>query len=226
VIRKQLAKTIKIAFDKVIAQDSVVIDIGCGDKPYYPWVADRVKAYIGVDLRAAYPVDVVAGGERLPFAGQCAEAVIASQVLEHVPEPDKVLQEMRRLLKDEGHIIVSVPCVYAYHPTPGDYWRWTPEGFQTLLERQDFTVEKIWPNGGLLTAASVLLLVPLNVIANKLARRWFLKPLAWFLWGAIAIQNLLVYQLEKTSGYLTEPGRPNSLPANILVLARYRRGEH
>jgi SAM-dependent methyltransferase len=224
VIRKQLAKTIKLAFDSVVNRESVVIDIGCGDKPYYPWVAERVKAYIGVDLRAVHPVDVVALGERLPFVDQCADAVIASQVLEHVPEPDRVLQEMRRLLKDRGHIIVSVPCVYAYHPTPGDYWRWTPEGFQTLLERHGFTVEKIWPNGGLLAASAVLLLVPLNVVANRLARRWYLKPLAWLLWGVIAVQNLLVYLLEKTGGFLTEPGRPNSLPANILALASCRKG--
>jgi SAM-dependent methyltransferase len=224
-MRKELARTIKLAFDQVITPGAVVIDIGCGDKPYYPWVAGRIKAYLGVDLRAEHPVDVVALGEQLPFVDHCAQVVVASQVLEHVPEPDKVLLEMRRLLEAGGHVLISVPCVYAYHPTPGDYWRWTPEGFQKLLERQGFAVVKIWPNGGLLAASSVLLLVPLNIVANKLARRWFLKPLAWVLWGATAALNLLVATLEKMGGFLTEPGRPNSLPANILALANSRRGE-
>ncbi len=221
-IRKSLAVTISQAFDLGVTEKTVLIDIGCGQKPFYPLVAGRLKTYIGVDLARRFPVDVVSFGEHLPLCSACADVIVSFQVLEHMQDPPAVLREMFRVLHRDGNVILSVPCIYVYHPTPGDYWRWTPAGFQLLLEQHGFEILEMWANGGLITAISVPMLIQVGSLAGKLSRRKVLRPLASLLRGSILISNWLIHLVEQMFPRFSDLKTYNSLPANILVLARKR----
>ncbi len=76
------------------------------------------------------------------------DVVICEQVLEHVPEPDAAVRTLRRLARPGGHILVSTPFLIRIHGAPDDYWRFTPLGLKTLLERQGLEVEVVesWGN--------------------------------------------------------------------------------
>ena len=80
------------------------------------------------------------------------DLVICEQVLEHVPDPCAAVDEPARALRPGGRVIVSTPFLIKVHEFPSygmlDYWRFTPRGLRTLLERGGLEVERVgsWGN--------------------------------------------------------------------------------
>jgi SAM-dependent methyltransferase len=76
------------------------------------------------------------------------DVVVCEQVLEHVPDPCAAIRNLRRLTRPGGHILVSTPFLIRLHGSPDDYWRFTPLGLRTLLEREGLVVDtvKSWGN--------------------------------------------------------------------------------
>ena len=68
---------------------------------------------------------------------------ICTQVLEHVDNPNAALEEIFRILKPEGHLIISVPHVWFYHPHPADYWSFTQQGLLHIVKSSGFEPKKI-----------------------------------------------------------------------------------
>jgi SAM-dependent methyltransferase len=132
-------------------QGGMLLDIGCGDKPY-AYLFPQIARYVGIDLPPPAGVsrhaDVWASGLHLPFATQSFQTVLCAQVLEHVPRPEWLLAEAFRVLKDEGRIILTAPQTWGLHEEPQDYYRFTRYGLQYLLESCGFVVESIQARGG------------------------------------------------------------------------------
>ena len=87
------------------------------------------------------------------IAGKKWDAVIISEVLEHVLEPLFVLRSARRILRGDGIVVVTVPFMYRIHEygnldpetvEPGllDYWRITPSGMKHFMKLSTF--KKYW----------------------------------------------------------------------------------
>jgi SAM-dependent methyltransferase len=80
------------------------------------------------------------------------DVVICEQVLEHVPDPFAAASNLRELCAPGGRVIVSTPFLIRIHELPmfdmGDYWRFTPRGLRTLLERGGLQVDEVgaWGN--------------------------------------------------------------------------------
>jgi SAM-dependent methyltransferase len=88
-----------------------------------------------------------------PLAGQGPfDVVICEQVIEHVVDPSAAAANLRGLCAPGGHVIVSTPFLVRIHELPeyglNDYWRFTPRGLRTLLERAGLQVESVqsWGN--------------------------------------------------------------------------------
>jgi len=60
--------------------------------------------------------------------------VIAMNTFEHVPRFWRGFDEIHRVLRPDGVLLVSVPFYFYIHNYPSDYWRFTPEAFDVLLE--------------------------------------------------------------------------------------------
>ena len=71
----------------------------------------------------------------LPFGDRSFETVFSSQVLEHVPEPWRMVEDMARVLKPGGHLILTAPHIWGLHEVPHDYFRFTSYGLQHLARR-------------------------------------------------------------------------------------------
>jgi SAM-dependent methyltransferase len=81
------------------------------------------------------------------------DVVICEQVLEHVPDPFLAASNLRELCVPGGHVIVSTPFLIRVHELQllydmRDYWRFTPRGLRTLLERGGLEVDEVrsWGN--------------------------------------------------------------------------------
>ena len=126
-----------------------VLDAGAGRGVYRELLQDQADDYIGMDITSTKATNVVGDAQRLPFADASFDTVFCSQVLEHVPEPWLVLAEFRRVLKDEGRLILTVPHISWLHNEPYDYYRYTSHGLTYLLTRGGLVVSDIMPVGGL-----------------------------------------------------------------------------
>ncbi|MEV5610522.1 methyltransferase domain-containing protein [Streptomyces sp. NPDC052225] len=106
---------------------ATVLDVGCGDGSAAA-VATRLLPghhLIGVDWsqdalrRAASRVPHVVRGELtdhgLPFRDGAADAVLLSEVIEHLVDPDAALDEIRRVLRPGGHLMLSTPNLAAWY---------------------------------------------------------------------------------------------------------------
>jgi SAM-dependent methyltransferase len=112
-----------------------LLDVGCGNQPYRDVFASRVQAHIGIDPDARHSQpDAVATILELPFAPAMFDTVLATQVIEHVTQPDRMLQEMSRVLKPGGYMILTAPQYWRLHEIPHDYYRFTPYGLRHLVE--------------------------------------------------------------------------------------------
>jgi len=125
-----------------------LLDIGCGRKPYAPWLSEAVE-YIGVDVHAQPGGPDVCGlAWQLPFADASMDAALCTQVLEHVPVPATVLNEAARMLRPGGFLVVSVPQAWRLHEEPYDFFRFTRYGLAHLLAEAGLEVVSISAQGG------------------------------------------------------------------------------
>lgn len=78
-----------------------------------------------------YPeVDV----QKMPYKNETFDYVIADQVFEHVRNPWMAIEEIRRVLKPSGWVILCTCLMMHVHMFPDDYWRFTTEGLKVLTE--------------------------------------------------------------------------------------------
>jgi len=99
-------------------------------RPYFPGMK-----YIGADVAQGTGVDVVLNLHHIDLPSESVGTAISCDTLEHVEYPRKALSELYRILKPEGVLIISSVMLYHIHAAPNDYWRFTPEGFKSLLSQ-------------------------------------------------------------------------------------------
>lgn len=149
-----------------------VLDVGCGDKPYrtlFPGAAHYVgiehpAAVVHQDERAGRTfrhlvgiIDAFSDAAEIPFRDASFDACLCTEVLEHVPDPDRVLREIQRVLRPGGVLLVTVPFVGELHETPFDFRRFTSFGLRQSLERAGFAIERLRSRGNFpVTAAQVV----------------------------------------------------------------------
>lgn len=127
-----------------------LFDIGCGNKPYEIYTENFVTQYIGSDViqSSLHKVDIICEATNILTESNAYDTVLSTQVMEHVGHPDKMLQEANRILKDNGHLIISIPFCWELHEEPYDFFRYSKYGLKEMFERNGFEVVYIKANGG------------------------------------------------------------------------------
>jgi len=116
-----------------------ILDVGCGSKPYQKFF--DASEYIGLDIEGRNPqADLHYNGKIFPFDSGEFDAVLTSQVLEHVFNPNEFLSEVNRVLRDDGVLLLTVPFVWDEHEQPFDYARYSSFGLRHLLDCHGFEV--------------------------------------------------------------------------------------
>jgi SAM-dependent methyltransferase len=143
-----------------------LLDVGGKGKPYACFFAGRVANHFVLDVAPALSVDVVGDARIMPFSDASMDVVLITQVLEHIPDPIAVIDEIRRVLKPGGTLLLSVPSIFPQHGSPGDYWRYMPQGLEWIL--RDFHSVTVKGEAG--TVPSIFLVV--NVYLQLITGPW------------------------------------------------------
>jgi len=136
-----------------------IVDVGCGAQPYRSLVSIGAT-YIGIDSVASkdhfgyeVPDTRYFSGDDWPVADESVDFVLCTEVLEHVPDPQRFLDEAFRCLVPGGAILLTVPFAARWHFIPHDYWRFTPSGLDRLLGEAGFVNTRVYARGNAFTVA-------------------------------------------------------------------------
>ncbi|MCF7799366.1 class I SAM-dependent methyltransferase [Candidatus Woesearchaeota archaeon] len=92
------------------------------------------KEYIGTDMRKGPGVDKILNLHKLDLPKNSVGSAIVMDTLEHVEYPGKAMEEVYRVLKPGGTVIISSVMNFPIHGYPYDYYRFTPEAFRSILK--------------------------------------------------------------------------------------------
>ncbi|MBI5710201.1 MAG: methyltransferase domain-containing protein [Candidatus Eisenbacteria bacterium] len=145
----------------------VLLDVGCGSRPFARLFEGRVERYLGTDLAASRFLagtqpDAYARAEQLPFRDGSVDTVLGLSMLTYLPEPLRMLEEARRVLRPGGVLLLEFTQMAPLHDEPHDYFRFTRYGAAWLLERAGFEPVEFLPIGGLWARVGLSTIAALN----------------------------------------------------------------
>ncbi|MBL7057747.1 methyltransferase domain-containing protein [Patescibacteria group bacterium] len=140
----------------------IILDVGCGNRPYKN-LFKNYKKYIGIDIDGGGHSDVAKSadeyfdGERIPFNNESFDVVICTQVLEHAVNPEILLDECYRVLREDGKIFLTMPFIWNEHEVPYDFRRYTRYGHKKIFDQAGFKIEEIASTCGVFGVCGQLL---------------------------------------------------------------------
>lgn len=143
-----------------LVSGAVVLDVEAAEAPYRElfehceYLTTEWGGYVSGQIRQA---DFVASADALPLADATADAVLLTQVLDRVPDPEAVLDEAARVLRCNGGVFVTVPFTRALERGQSDLWRFTPSSLERLMAKSGFAAVEVKPLCDCFTTAAQLL---------------------------------------------------------------------
>ena len=177
-----------------------LLDVGAGMSPYRPFFKKYIDEYIRMDAyeyQGEKP-DVVGRVEDIPLKNNSVDTVLCTQVLEHIQDPQKGVDEIYRVLKPNGICILTTHMANPLHGLPHDYFRFTRICFEKVLFKK-FKKVTVKENGGALLSIfqfinwglsemlPKFLALPFIVLINTL-----IKPLDRIMFNPMFTTNYIV----------------------------------
>jgi len=182
-----------------------VLDLGSGEQPFAPVVKASTAQYFGIDVTVSddKKPDVCGDSLSLPFKDCAFDAILCTQVLEHVRGPFVLFQEVVRVLKDNGFLIMTAPQAWPLHEEPYDFFRYTKYGLAELAESNGLKVIKLEERGGGIAAIGQLTAAVLyDTLGNRRITRVPMKIALAPMLSLCRVLDKIFYYPKFTLGYL------------------------
>lgn len=197
---------------------AVLYDLGAGESPYKEFFLQYADKYIAVDWAGSYhntKADIAADlNKPMPIEAEVADTVVSLSVLEHLCEPQIMLNEAFRIHKPGGAIVLQVPWQWWIHEAPYDFFRYTPFGLKYLFEKAGFAEVVVEPQSGFFT----MWILKANYFSQRFIRgprtlRWAIRAILLPFWYLGQKAAPLLDKLDRnwaleTSGYYVTAKKP------------------
>lgn len=127
-------KLTRVTLDRFIERHATparTLDIGAQNGPYGALFPNRVA----LDITPGAGVRVLGDAQQLGIRDASFDVVLCTEVLEHLPEPQRAIDEMFRVLRPGGTLLLTTRFLFPIHDAPHDYFRYTKYGLRHLLRR-------------------------------------------------------------------------------------------
>lgn len=131
----------------------LLLDAGAGECVYKPLFTHC--QYRAIDLAVGesrwnyHNLDYVGPLHDMPIEDETFDAVLCTEVLEHLEWPRESVKEMCRVLKPGGRLYITVPMAHREHQVPYDFFRYTSYGLKSICSNAGFSQVEVTPFGGL-----------------------------------------------------------------------------
>ena len=175
----------------------VVLDLGAGLRPFADLLPGQTVA---LDHRPRPDIDLIGDAHRLPFGDGTIDAIVCTEVFEHLLDPAAAARELIRILKPGGRLVLTTRFCFPLHDRPADYWRFTSYTLARLFAPLDPVVV---PQH---TAYQTMLVLLVRLVMEPTRLNRLLSPpvlaLCAALWGLEPLAGRLLPTDSLTSGYL------------------------
>jgi len=165
----------------------VVLDVGSKRSPYREWIAHT--SYLRLDIDPNSQPDLCCSVYDIRSEPEKFDVVIATEILEHLREPHRAIDEFLRVLKPGGVCILSTRFICQYHADPEDYFRFTHDSLRHLF--RGFRVTEVHHHGNRFQSIWALLdhgnmrlfMRPWNRLVARIHSRRTKAPLGFVVWA-------------------------------------------
>ena len=136
-MREAVIKYVQWAVERY-PDEEPILDTCAGWEPNYYQPLFPGKRYIKRDMRDFDPpcIDIICDiCDMKPIPDESIGLVLNLESVEHIAYPQKALDEIYRILRPNGLLILTTVMHFKIHRCPKDYWRFTPDGLEFLLNR-------------------------------------------------------------------------------------------
>ncbi len=176
--RRYSIETFVRSISQALPQGTKVLDAGAGPCPYKPFFSHCT--YEATDFTDPHHIlDFVCSLDSIPKKASSYDVVLLTEVLEHVEYPQKVIDELHRILKKGGKLILTTPQEWMVHQKPHNYYYFTLYGLHSLLKNAGFKTWSIKQQGGFFWVLGDLLKF------NSLAEQYMANKLLYWLWKVL-----------------------------------------
>lgn len=121
----------------------IVLDVGSKASPYRKWIPS--STYLRLDISHSSAPDICCDLHAIRWEDGYFDTCIATEVLEHLHDPQIAVDEIFRVMKPGGVCIASTRFMYPYHPDPNDYYRYTWDSLRHLF--RNFSNVEVFHHG-------------------------------------------------------------------------------
>ena len=190
-----------------------LLDIGCGNKPYYELLRPIVAEHIGVDhvhsIHGVANVELLGTAYQIPVPDHAFDCALCTSVLEHIEEPERALTEALRVLKVDGVAIYTVPFIWHIHEAPRDFFRFSRFGIEYLFRKVGFDILELKPLCGFWGTFG-------QALAYNIYR-FNRGPLRW-----LKVVDVTVLAIQRVAYVLDKIDPADQWPSMYIVVAKKR----
>ena len=177
----------------------IVLDIGGGRKRGEFKVPDDVT-WIVLDVNKERCPCILGDAGSIPVKSNTVDCVKCTELLEHVEHPEVVLNEITRVLKPGGTLILSIPFNLGIHADPYDYQRFTDQKLERMLEG-NFHIQTLKKQGLYFTVIADM--IRQGIVNSKRGLRLVFRPLLPMLNIMVKLDNLTSVRNSKIMNAFT-----------------------
>jgi len=210
------------AFAESVRPGARVLDAGAGSAPYralFQHAEYETADFEQLD-KAYAPSTYVCDLASIPVEDQRFDHVVFNQVMEHLPDPVAVLEELHRVMKPGGTIICTCPLFYHEHEAPYDFHRFTQYAHRLHFEQAGFRIDRLeWVEGYFGTVGYQLEMMFRSLPGSPKALggslgAWLSMLLMWPTKLGAFIAAGLFYRMD-----IARPFKQAGMPKNYCVVA-------